>query len=128
VTDADFAFTFRCRRSGNCCARPEGTVRVDAADVARISAHLGISETAFRSRYVAASGDRLIDGLGHRCVFLEDGRHTRCAIYPARPERCRTWPFWDEHRSPQGLAEAARVCPGIALTEAAGRDHRRNSR
>jgi hypothetical protein len=64
VADTPFPFRFRCRRSGNCCARPEGTVRVSEADVARIAAHLGMKDAAFRSRYVAASGDRLVDGLG----------------------------------------------------------------
>jgi Fe-S-cluster containining protein len=115
VGDTAFPFSFRCQRSGNCCARPDGAVRVGPADVARIAAHLGMTEAAFRSRYVAASGHRLADGLGHRCPFLEDGRHTRCTIYPARPERCRSWPFWDEHRDPRALAAAARGCPGIAL-------------
>lgn len=86
-----------------------------AEDVSRIAAHLAMTEAAFRSRYVAARGDHLVDGQGHRCVFLEDGRHTSCAIYPARPERCRSWPFWDEHRDPGALAEAARICPGIVL-------------
>ena len=90
-------------------------MRVTPDDVARIAAHLGMSEGAFRSRYVAASGDRLAEGNGPRCVFLADGRHASCSIYPARPERCRSWPFWDEHRDPTALAAAARVCPGIAL-------------
>jgi hypothetical protein len=115
VADTTFPFRFRCRRSGNCCARPEGVVRVTPDDVARISAHLGMSEAAFRSRYVAASGDRLADGLGPRCVFLAEGRHASCTIYAARPERCRSWPFWDEHRDPAALAAAARICPGIEL-------------
>lgn len=110
-----FALRFSCRRSGNCCARPDGVVRVAAADVARIAAWLGTSESAFRSRYLAASGDRLIDGPGARCVFLEDGRTTACRIYPVRPQRCRSWPFWEElRRSPRALREAVRLCPGLS--------------
>jgi hypothetical protein len=108
-------FDFSCRRSGNCCARPGGTVRIAAADVARIAPWLGMSEQAFRSRYLAASGDRLIDGAGSRCVFLEDGRTTACRIYAVRPERCRSWPFWQELRSsPRALREAIRLCPGLS--------------
>ena len=30
---------------------------------------------------------RLIDGLGNRCVFLDDGGQATCAIYEVRPER-----------------------------------------
>lgn len=89
-------------------------MRVGPEDVRRIAGHLGLSERAFRSRYVAASGDRLADGLGGRCVFLEDGRETSCRIHPVRPPRCRSWPFWPELRdSPEALREACRTCPGI---------------
>jgi Fe-S-cluster containining protein len=95
-------------------------VRVGPEDARRIAAHLGLSEQGFRSRYVAASGDRLVDGSGGRCVFLADGPTTRCAIYPVRPERCRSWPFWDEHRDPRALAEAVRLCPGMELVDEDG--------
>ena len=89
-------------------------MRITGEDITRAAAHLGISERAFRSRYVAAGGERLIEGPGARCPFLEDGRTTACRIYAVRPERCRTWPFWDELcRSPRALREAARLCPGI---------------
>lgn len=108
-------FDFACRRSGNCCAQPGGMVRVDAARIAAMAAHLGVSEAGFRSRYVAPSGDRLVDGLGGRCVFLDDGREAGCRVYPVRPERCRSWPFWAELRDDAALrAEAERLCPGIA--------------
>jgi Fe-S-cluster containining protein len=116
-TRPGFPFRFACRRSGNCCAQPEGMVRVGPAEVARIAAHLGLSEPGFRSRYLAATGDRLTEGLGGRCVFLEEGAETRCGIYPVRPERCRSWPFWPELRdSPDALRSACRLCPGIEPT------------
>ena len=111
---AAFPFRFRCRRSGNCCARPAGMVRVADDDVRAIASHLGMTEPAFRSRFVAASGDRLVDGLGGRCPFLADGGEASCTIHPVRPQRCRSWPFWPELlRSPELLAEARRSCPGI---------------
>lgn len=89
-------------------------MRIAPDDAVRIGAHLGLSESGFRSRYVAASGDRLAEGPGGRCVFLEDGRETSCRIHPVRPERCRSWPFWPELRdSPKALTEACRLCPGI---------------
>ncbi len=111
---ADYPFTFACRRSGNCCAVPGGVVRVTADDVAAIAAHLGLSAAAVRSRYVAASGDRLVDGFGSRCVFLADGAEASCTIYPVRPQKCRDWPYWPELRDdPQLLAKALRTCPGM---------------
>ncbi len=109
-----YPFSFRCRRSGNCCARPGGFVRVGVEDVAAIAGHLGMSEEGVRARYLTLSGDRLRDGPGGRCVFLEDGAQAGCGIYAVRPERCRTWPFWPELlESDDARAQAERLCPGI---------------
>lgn len=116
MTGDEFPFEFQCQRSGNCCARPHGIVRVTPADVAAIAVHLGLSEMATRARFVAPPGDRLKDGLGSRCVFLDDvPGQAACAIYPVRPEQCRTWPYWPELRDQDALAQAMRVCPGISL-------------
>ncbi|MBW1842748.1 MAG: YkgJ family cysteine cluster protein [Deltaproteobacteria bacterium] len=114
---AAYPFRFRCRRSGNCCARPEGVVRVTPTDIARIADHLHMNEAAVKARFVAARGNRLIDGPAGRCPFLEDGRETRCAIYAVRPQKCRDWPYWEELiDDPRALREAARLCPGIELS------------
>ena len=111
---ADYPFEFRCRRSGNCCAIPGGFVRVGDADVERIAAYLDLTAAAFRSRYVTADGERLVDGLGSRCVFLQDGAQAACSIYAARPAKCRDWPFWPELLTdPELLRLVQRTCPGI---------------
>jgi len=91
---------------------------VSTVDITQIADHLHMSEAAVRTRFVAARGDRLIDGPGGRCPFLEDGRETRCGIYAVRPQKCRDWPFWEEFLGdPKALQEAARLCPGIELLE-----------
>jgi hypothetical protein len=120
ATPPEYPFTFTCLRSGNCCAVPGGVVRVTEVEIAGIAAHLQLSVAAVRSRYVAPSGDRLRDGLATRCVFLQEGRGgAACAIYPARPARCRSWPFWPELlTTPQALRDAMRRCPGITLRPA----------
>lgn len=93
-------------------------MRVGPRDVARIARHLKLSEDAVRARYLHRRGDRLLDAPGGRCIFLKDGRETACSIYAARPQQCRTWPFWPELlRSPENLREAMRLCPGIAPLE-----------
>lgn len=95
-------------------------MRVDSQDVERIATHLQMSVSAVRSRYLASTGDRLTEGLGPRCVFLEDGREARCSIYPVRPEKCRTWPFWPElAASDAEQTRACRVCPGIVRDDTA---------
>lgn len=114
ATAPGFPFRFRCRRSGNCCAIPGGFVRVSQADVDAIALHLGLDAAAVRSRYVQSDGVRLKEGLGNRCVFLADGAEAACSIYPARPAKCREWPFWPEVRDhPELRRLVVRTCPGI---------------
>lgn len=107
-------FRWQCRRSGNCCAIPGGFVRVDPDEAAAIAAFLGLDLAAFRSRYLQPGGERLKDGLGNRCVFLQDGAPAGCAIYPVRPAKCASFPFWPELRDDARLrALVVRTCPGI---------------
>jgi len=50
-------------------------------------------------------------------VFLEHhaGR-AHCAVYAARPERCRSFPSWPELEvDPAVRAEALRFCPGLSI-------------
>ncbi len=118
VDPESFPFSFHCKRSGNCCSRPGGMVRVTPAEVQTIAAHLQMTEAAFRSRYVEPGGDRLVAGLGQACVFLQAGQQTACAIYAVRPHKCQTWPYWDELRQdPQLLRQAMSFCPGITQSE-----------
>lgn len=93
-------------------------VRVTAAEIVAIAEHLGLSESGFRSRYLRPAGDRLKEGLGNPCVFLTEGREAGCSIYPVRPHKCSTWPFWSELRdSPERVQQALRLCPGISLKD-----------
>ena len=120
-TRPGFPYRWACRRSGNCCAIPGGVVRVTADEIARIAALLGIGEAAFRSRYLQPDGERLKDGFGTRCVFLQDGAIAGCAIYPARPAKCRQWPFWPEVLVDPALRRLVeRTCPGIEPLPGAG--------
>jgi Fe-S-cluster containining protein len=83
---------------------------------------LGLSEEAFRERYLQPDGVRLKDGFGNRCVFLQDGAEAGCAIYTVRPAKCREWPFWPEVlRDPELLRLVQRTCPGIEPLDPAGR-------
>jgi Fe-S-cluster containining protein len=107
-------FRWQCRRSGNCCAIPGGFVRVRGDEAAAIAAFLGLDLAAFRSRYLQPDGERLKDGLGNRCVFLQDGAPAGCAIYPVRPAKCASFPFWPELLDDARLAAVVRrTCPGI---------------
>ncbi len=109
-----FTFGFACKRSGNCCAIPGGVVRVTAEEVAAIAGWLGLDEHGFRERYVQPDGATQKEGLGNRCAFLAEGREAACTIYPVRPAKCRTFPFWPELLDdPALLARVQRTCTGI---------------
>lgn len=118
---AEYPFEFRCRRSGNCCSRPGGFVRVEESDVEAIAAHLGLTRDGVRGRYVDTARGVLKDGMAGRCVFLADGAEPTCTIYPVRPDKCRTWPYWPELlESEEALAGAMRMCPGIQRLPGSG--------
>lgn len=81
-----------CHRCGACCRWP-GHVLLNAEDIARLAAHLGLPEADFIARYCELARNRaqlsLADGPDGACVFL-DGND--CRVYPARPRQCRDFP------------------------------------
>ena len=116
-TRPGYAFRFACKRSGNCCAIPGGYVRTTEAERAAIAARLDMTLAAFESRYLQPDGERLKEGLGNRCTFLQDGAEAGCSIYDVRPAKCRTWPFWPEVLVDDRLRELVeRTCPGVQPT------------
>jgi Fe-S-cluster containining protein len=105
---------FACTRCGACCTGAPGYVWVDEAQIARLAGHLGLDPAAFARRFVRRVGDRLslIERPGGDCVFWD--RQAGCTVYPARPEQCRTWPFWAENLASEAdWRDAGRGCPGI---------------
>lgn len=107
---------FECTQCGRCCTgRPGDVIAVNKPEQVAIVAHLGISTSWFRRRYVWRSengSDSLrLDDDG-RCCFLDAGG--RCQIYPVRPIQCRTYPFWPELvGSKTAWEKEARACEGI---------------
>ena len=106
---------FTCTQCGDCC-RSHGEYRwvfLDVDDVKRLAAHHGLPNAQFLGQYC----DRDEDGLGHTlkwpdqaCVFLKE---SGCSVYEARPQQCRTWPFWPENlRKETWDNEIVPFCPG----------------
>ncbi|MCX7977592.1 MAG: YkgJ family cysteine cluster protein [Bdellovibrionaceae bacterium] len=107
---------FQCQSSGNCCvSRGEfGFVYLTLKDRQRLAKHLQMTTAAFTRRFCEKTG-----GLWHlqesksrpECLFL---RERKCSVYPARPEQCRTWPFWPEVLKPKAWKkEVVGFCPGV---------------
>jgi Fe-S-cluster containining protein len=86
---------FGCTGCHACCrGGHEGVVYATAAEVARIAAHLGMDERAFRRAHVVVRDghDTIRLAANGDCSLWRDG----CTVYEARPRQCRTYPFWPE--------------------------------
>ncbi len=99
---------FDCQRCTACCRWP-GQVKLSEAEIARLAAHLGLSEFDFIQRFTRLRPDRrglsLIERPNGACVFLE-GRD--CAVQPVKPQQCRDFPnLWRF----EGFEEHCRAVP-----------------
>lgn len=94
---------YQCQRCTACCRRP-GFVRIEAEELPRIAAHLGLDEDAFIQRYTRLTPRRnglaLIDRPDGACFFLQNGG---CLLQAVKPAQCvgfpNTWttPGWREY-------------------------------
>ncbi|MEL6428042.1 MAG: YkgJ family cysteine cluster protein [Planctomycetota bacterium] len=124
------SFTHRCQRSGRCCSGGNGYVWLEDGEAERMAAALGMDAGAFVERFVVTAPDpndpgrlrptlrQRSEGAGGRCVLLEGVND--CSVYGARPEHCRTFPFWPSVLGTDEGFEAARAtCPGIRVEASA---------
>lgn len=110
---------FECLQCGACCAGPdEGYIWVTKPEIALIARFLDVQAGQLWGRYLKHMGKRatIVEKPVNRdCIFLTntDGKWG-CAIYPVRPNQCRTWPFWpDNLATPDAWNRAATKCTGI---------------
>ena len=100
---------FTCRRCGACCRIKDGIVRVSDAEIARIAAFLGMSETEFIANETDVAPDRrslvLKSHPDGSCVYLT--ADNLCRINSVKPDKCRTFPF--EWTNP----DSREVCPAL---------------
>jgi Fe-S-cluster containining protein len=114
---------YRCQRSGRCCSTGPN-VALTAYDICRIAKYMGVDWRELRGKYIIAIiADMLaipaLRGMGDgKCVFLEyvNGIPT-CKIYPARPLRCRLYPFIPATPSNPNKIYVDPYCPGVGVGE-----------
>ncbi|GDY20462.1 hypothetical protein LBMAG56_18070 [Verrucomicrobiota bacterium] len=85
-----------CQRCTACCRWP-GQVRLTDAEITRLAAFTGLSESDFIQQFTRLTTDRrglaLLDKPDGACVFL-DGEN--CAVQPVKPQQCRDFPnLWN---------------------------------
>lgn len=109
---------------GNCCTGPEGAVYFSPEEGQAMAAKVGLPLEEFLQRFSRRLGNQRslrekVTTFGNDCIFLDresiPGKAV-CGLYEARPEQCRTWPFWEGNlRSRRAWEEAKRQvpCPGM---------------
>jgi len=111
---------FECQGSGKCCVHngENGFVFLTDADAKRLELFTHMNRTEFsktsvfnftRFRFWTGTARHLTNS-EKQCRFLKRGK---CSVYEARPQQCRTWPFYPEHMNPKKWATVAKFCPGI---------------
>ncbi len=111
----------KCQRSGRCCSTGPN-VALTAHDVCRIAKYMGVDWRELRGKYIIAIIADMIAipalrGMGDgRCAFLkiQNGLPT-CTIYPARPLRCRLYPFLPVSPSKKDQVYVDTYCPGYGM-------------
>lgn len=107
---------FECQGSGKCCTSHGefGFVFLTKEDQKRFAEYLKLSIRDFQKKYCDQT-----QGIWHLkenkalpdCMFLKE---KRCSVYEARPNQCRTWPFWPEVMNAKTWkAEVESFCPGV---------------
>ncbi len=110
---------YRCIRSGRCCSSGPN-VALTAFDVCRIANYMGVDWRELKGKYIIAiiadmiAVPALRSVGGDKCAFLayKNGLPT-CSIYPARPMRCRLYPFLPASPSKKDIVYVDTYCPGV---------------
>ena len=110
---------FECLQCGGCCAGPdEGYIWVRKREIAFIAKYLDLPAERLWGKYIERIGKRatiIEKPVTKDCIFLTntDGKWD-CAIYPVRPNQCRTWPFWQDNLATADAWNRAGIkCAGI---------------
>ncbi|MGC8983182.1 MAG: YkgJ family cysteine cluster protein [Desulfurococcaceae archaeon] len=115
---------YTCIRCGKCCSSGPN-VSLTVFDVCRIAKYLGAPwrELAGKSFYVVIADYVpviVLRGIGGRCVFLKYVNNLpTCTVYPARPARCRLYPFIPIAPRVEDSLEVSSACPGVGRGELA---------
>lgn len=109
---------FRCERCSACCRFDPGFVFLSRADADALANCLRLDYSSFVTvycRWIPVGGGLEYLALKEKAnfdCFLWEGEG--CSVYHARPQQCRTFPFWESIvSSEESWQSAAADCPGI---------------
>ena len=102
-----------------CCTGESGYIYVSKTEIEAIAKLLSmdvrefVNEYLFKKMYKYSIKERQ-NGDSHECIFY-DPTSNGCSIYDARPNQCKTFPFWDYYKT--RVDELKLECPGIIDSE-----------
>ncbi|MGE4158550.1 MAG: YkgJ family cysteine cluster protein [Planctomycetota bacterium] len=107
---------FSCHQCGVCCTGDPGYIWVNEDEIEELARALKMDVPSFGRKYLRKINNRyyslLENGQGDCVLWNKD---KGCTAYAARPQQCRTYPFWPEVvKTRKTWEEEARLCRGIA--------------
>jgi Fe-S-cluster containining protein len=108
---------FKCTECGKCCTGTSGYVWVTEEEMQGMAVQLNITLKEFKVKFTRQRDNRFAlieqktENGEYRCIFLKGNK---CEVYLARPEQCRTFPWWPENlNSEESWRLAGLSCEGI---------------
>lgn len=101
---------------GNCCIGESGYIWINIQEIQALSSYLGLSVEGLKSKYLDKIGYKYsikevkLSKNNFACCFFNLVKK-ECSIYSARPNQCRTFPFWDYFK--ENEEEVYKECPAI---------------
>jgi len=102
--------------NGFCCRGESGYIWINYQEIETLAQHLNMSMDELSFNYLKRVKHRysIIEkklGLDdYACIFFDETLN-RCGIYEARPNQCKTFPFWEQFKC--NKTEAKQECPGV---------------
>jgi len=107
---------FECTGCGECCRARHGYgyIYVSLAERRRLARELEMTTSEFTRKHCETTDGHVhLRDPSNDCQFLDGAR---CTVYAARPQQCRTWPFWPENMSRKVWEnEVKRDCEGVGI-------------
>lgn len=113
----DFKFdSFKCEIcGGKCCIGESGFIWLTPDEIKNLADFLGINTQKFKEIYTQKIGVRISlkekeynDELA--CIFFDEIKKN-CSVYEARPNQCKSFPFWDYFKD--NYEELEKECIGV---------------
>jgi len=101
---------------GNCCIGESGYIWIKAKEIEILAQELNMNVVDFTNKYLFKVGyrysikEKIIGENNYACVFFDLDKK-QCSVYNARPNQCRTFPFWEYFKDK--IKEVKQECPAI---------------